>query len=162
MEGREDVSFDLSSWEFEMRRDASYKYRAAPRGASKESPGTRTEQTNSGLHITEHKGFTPFWPSKGNHLHPSAAMRGHFSIEWMAQSSQPAGTEAAAGPGGTHAESLPGFYCRQKPEHLPELEERRSQSLDTFSQHQTSPRNQGEFNPPNALRLKNGSKHNIV
>ncbi|XP_077354561.1 ventrally expressed dharma/bozozok antagonist [Festucalex cinctus] len=38
-------------------------------------------------------------------------MRGHFSIEWMAQSSRqtPAGL---AGLAGTHAESLPGFYRR--------------------------------------------------
>ncbi|XP_022625287.1 homeobox protein vent1-like [Seriola dumerili] len=75
-------------------------------------------------------------------------MRGHFSIEWMAQSSQPAGPQtgsASAGPAacGTHAESLPGFYCRQKSENLPEQqEESRSQSLDSYSpstlQHQTS------------------------
>nr|XP_046231397.1 ventrally expressed dharma/bozozok antagonist isoform X1 [Scatophagus argus] len=57
-------------------------------------------------------------------------MRGHFSIEWMAQSSQPAGTDSvsASGPAacGTHSESLPGFYCRQKSEGLPEQEENRS------------------------------------
>ncbi|XP_055369652.1 ventrally expressed dharma/bozozok antagonist [Betta splendens] len=35
-------------------------------------------------------------------------MRGRFSIEWMAQSSLQAGS--------TRSESLPGFYCRQKPE----------------------------------------------
>ncbi|KAF3849209.1 hypothetical protein F7725_015706 [Dissostichus mawsoni] len=41
-------------------------------------------------------------------------MRGQFSIEWMAQSSQSSGTESSAsGPAtcGTHSESLPGFYC---------------------------------------------------
>ncbi|KAL7377179.1 hypothetical protein ABVT39_023283 [Epinephelus coioides] len=80
-------------------------------------------------------------------------MRGHFSIEWMAQSSQqPAGTEtvSASGPGpaacGTHSESLPGFYCRQKSENVPEQQEARSQGLDGFSlsslQHQTSHSNQ--------------------
>ncbi|XP_029921704.1 ventrally expressed dharma/bozozok antagonist [Myripristis murdjan] len=50
-------------------------------------------------------------------------MRGHFSIEWLAQSSQPAATESlSASTGsmtglstsGTNSESLPGFYCRQK------------------------------------------------
>ncbi|XP_068561671.1 ventrally expressed dharma/bozozok antagonist [Cebidichthys violaceus] len=73
-------------------------------------------------------------------------MRGHFSIEWMSQSSQPAGTEtgSSSGPGpgpgpaacGTHSESLPGFYCRQKSENSPKQQETRS--LDAFSlQHQT-------------------------
>nr|XP_019937379.1 PREDICTED: homeobox protein vent1-like [Paralichthys olivaceus] len=74
-------------------------------------------------------------------------MRGHFSIEWMAQSSQPAGSDTVPTPGptacGTHSESLPGFYCRQKSEKVPEQqEESRSQSLDAYSlstpQHQTS------------------------
>ncbi|XP_059213366.1 ventrally expressed dharma/bozozok antagonist [Centropristis striata] len=71
-------------------------------------------------------------------------MRGHFSIEWMAQSSQPAGTEtpSASGPGpaacGTHSESLPGFYCRQKSENLTEQQETRS-----TLQHQSSHSNQG-------------------
>ncbi|XP_054468988.1 ventrally expressed dharma/bozozok antagonist [Anoplopoma fimbria] len=70
-------------------------------------------------------------------------MRGHFSIEWMAQSSQPAGTETGSssrpgpGPGpvacGTHSESLPGFYCRQKLENSPKQQESRNQSLDAFS-----------------------------
>ncbi|XP_031731120.1 ventrally expressed dharma/bozozok antagonist [Anarrhichthys ocellatus] len=64
-------------------------------------------------------------------------MRGHFSIEWMSQSSQPAGTEtgSSSGPGpaacGTHSESLPGFYCRQKSESSPKQQETRS--LDAFS-----------------------------
>ncbi|XP_041825075.1 ventrally expressed dharma/bozozok antagonist [Melanotaenia boesemani] len=77
-------------------------------------------------------------------------MRGHFSIEWMAQSSQPAGPESSisvSGPAacGTHSESLPGFYCKIKSESLPEEEqqESRSQRLAVFSQnslqHQTSP-----------------------
>ncbi|XP_040013775.1 ventrally expressed dharma/bozozok antagonist [Xiphias gladius] len=78
-------------------------------------------------------------------------MRGHFSIEWMAQSSQPAGSETvpASGPTacGTHSESLPGFYCRQKSENSPkQREENGGQGLDAFSlstlQHQTSLNNQ--------------------
>ncbi|XP_073333563.1 ventrally expressed dharma/bozozok antagonist [Pagrus major] len=73
-------------------------------------------------------------------------MRGHFSIEWMAQSSQPAGTDAVSASGpttcGTHAESLPGFYCKAKSESLTEQEENRSQNLDGVSlQHQTSHNN---------------------
>ncbi|CAG05361.1 unnamed protein product, partial [Tetraodon nigroviridis] len=65
-------------------------------------------------------------------------MRRHFSIEWMAQSSQSADTDAASGPAacGTHSESLPGFYCRQRSENVPE--ENRNQSLKTFNQHQIS------------------------
>ncbi|XP_076614857.1 ventrally expressed dharma/bozozok antagonist [Chaetodon auriga] len=69
-------------------------------------------------------------------------MRGHFSIEWMAQSSQPAGTDAVSASGptacGTHSESLPGFYCRQKSENEPEQEEDRRQGLDAFSLNQSS------------------------
>ncbi|CAJ1070026.1 ventrally expressed dharma/bozozok antagonist [Xyrichtys novacula] len=60
-------------------------------------------------------------------------MRGHFSIEWMAQSSQTAETEtqgSGSGSGpvtcGTNAESLPGFYSRQRPEVLPEQDQNRS------------------------------------
>ncbi|XP_044188639.1 ventrally expressed dharma/bozozok antagonist [Thunnus albacares] len=79
-------------------------------------------------------------------------MRGHFSIEWMAQSSQPTGTEtlAASGPAacGTHSESLPGFYCRQKAENVPEQEQQgldahnlSSSSMSTL-QHQSSHSNQ--------------------
>ncbi|XP_024155275.1 ventrally expressed dharma/bozozok antagonist [Oryzias melastigma] len=53
----------------------------------------------------------------------SAAMRGHFSIEWMAQSSRPAAPPPPGPPGsesgpeacGTNAESLPGFYRRTNP-----------------------------------------------
>lgn len=73
----------------------------------------------------------------------SAAMRRHFSIEWMAQSSQSADTDAASGPAacGTHSESLPGFYCRQRSENVPE--ENRNQSLKTFNQHQISQSAQG-------------------
>ncbi|KAM9337867.1 ventrally expressed dharma/bozozok antagonist [Symphorus nematophorus] len=78
-------------------------------------------------------------------------MRGHFSIEWMAQSSQPAGTETHAVPVpvpvsgptacGTNSESLPGFYCRTKSEHGAEQEENRNH--DGFNlQHQTSHSNQ--------------------
>ncbi|KAE8285366.1 Homeobox protein vent1 [Larimichthys crocea] len=66
-------------------------------------------------------------------------MRGHFSIEWMAQSSQPAGTDPvpASGPTacGTHSESLPGFYCRTKTENGPERDDNRSQSLNAFTSH---------------------------
>ncbi|XP_040914909.1 ventrally expressed dharma/bozozok antagonist [Toxotes jaculatrix] len=78
-------------------------------------------------------------------------MRGHFSIEWMAQSSQSAGPEtvSASGPAacGTHSESLPGFYCRQKSENShEEQEENRSQGLDAYGlrnlQHQSSHNNQ--------------------
>ncbi|XP_041816650.1 ventrally expressed dharma/bozozok antagonist [Chelmon rostratus] len=77
-------------------------------------------------------------------------MRGHFSIEWMAQSSQPARTDAVSASGpttcGTHSESLPGFYCRQKSENEPELQETRSPGLEAFSlntlQHQTTHSNQ--------------------
>lgn len=74
----------------------------------------------------------------------SAAMRGQFSIEWMAQSSQSAGTDAVSGPAacGTHSESLPGFYCRQRSENVPE--ENRNQSLKTFNQHQISQSTQGK------------------
>ncbi|XP_070707229.1 ventrally expressed dharma/bozozok antagonist [Pempheris klunzingeri] len=46
-------------------------------------------------------------------------MRGRFSIEWMAQSSQPAGADAVSACG-THSESLPGFYCRPKSENQQE------------------------------------------
>ena len=61
-------------------------------------------------------------------------MRGHFSIEWMAQSSQPAGTETVSSSGpepgpaacGTHSESLPGYYCRQKSDKVAEHEETRN------------------------------------
>lgn len=72
------------------------------------------------------------------------AMRGHFSIEWMAQSSQSAGTDVLSGPAacGTHSESLPGFYCRQRSENVPEAS--RNQSLKTFNQHQISHGNQGK------------------
>ncbi|XP_061589156.1 ventrally expressed dharma/bozozok antagonist [Cololabis saira] len=40
-------------------------------------------------------------------------MRGHFSIEWMAQSSQPAPPVPVPEACGTDSESLPGFYRRQ-------------------------------------------------
>ncbi|XP_008300202.1 ventrally expressed dharma/bozozok antagonist [Stegastes partitus] len=69
-------------------------------------------------------------------------MRGRFSIEWMAQSSKPAGsgtpTIAASGPAacGTHSESLPGFYHRQKSENVPERQQQQQQgqSCEAFSQ----------------------------
>ncbi|KAF3701637.1 Homeobox protein vex1 Homeodomain transcription factor vex-1 Ventral homeobox protein [Channa argus] len=69
-------------------------------------------------------------------------MRAHFSIEWMAQSSLPAGSESAS-TCGTQSESLPGFYSRQKSESVPRQEQREEtviQDLDGFSaeQQQTS------------------------
>lgn len=66
-------------------------------------------------------------------------MKGHFSIEWMAQSSQPADSEKAPGPAtcGTHSESLPGFYCRQQ-----KFEEAGGQ--DVFTQQQTTQSNLGK------------------
>ncbi|XP_065821645.1 ventrally expressed dharma/bozozok antagonist [Labrus bergylta] len=76
-------------------------------------------------------------------------MRGSFSIEWMAQSSQPAGTERrGSGPTtcGTHAESLPGFYGRQRSPVLPEQESRSHRSAEEFrlssTQQQISQNNQ--------------------
>lgn len=101
----------------------------------------RTSQTSESCWLSAHRSHT-FWTER----YFSAAMRGHFSIEWMAQSSQTAGTDAVSGPAacGTHSESLPGFYCRQKSENVPE--ERRNQSLKTFNQHQISQITQGKFN----------------
>lgn len=66
-------------------------------------------------------------------------MKGHFSIEWMAQSSQPADSEKAPGlpTCGTHSESLPGFYCRQQ-----KFGEARG--LEVFAQQQTSQSSQGK------------------
>lgn len=74
----------------------------------------------------------------------SLTMKGHFSIEWMAQSSQPAHSEEANGPAtcGTHSESLPGFYCRQQKFEEPG-------GLDVFSQQQTYQSNQGKHSPSN-------------
>ncbi|GAA6223652.1 homeobox protein MSX-3-like [Lates japonicus] len=74
-------------------------------------------------------------------------MRGHFSIEWMAQSSQTSAPETGStGSGlaacGTHSESLPGFYCRQRSESLPEQVDSRSQYGLSTLQHQTSHSNQ--------------------
>ncbi|XP_031588844.1 ventrally expressed dharma/bozozok antagonist [Oreochromis aureus] len=81
-------------------------------------------------------------------------MNGHFSIEWMAQSSQQEGSESSnitvSGPTacGTLSESLPGFYCRQKSENIPkqEKQENRSQALEAYSQsilqQQTAPNSQ--------------------
>lgn len=86
----------------------------------------------------------------------SAAMNGHFSIEWMAQSSQQEGSETStitvSGPTacGTLSESLPGFYCRQKSENIPKQkkQENRSQALEAYSQsilqQQTAPNSQGK------------------
>uniref|UniRef100_A0A669F9A0 Ventrally expressed dharma/bozozok antagonist n=1 Tax=Oreochromis niloticus TaxID=8128 RepID=A0A669F9A0_ORENI len=70
-------------------------------------------------------------------------MNGHFSIEWMAQSSQQEGSESSnitvSGPTacGTLSESLPGFYCRQKSENIPkqEKQEKRKQILSFFLSH---------------------------
>lgn len=74
----------------------------------------------------------------------SLTMKGHFSIEWMAQSSQPAHNENAPEPAacGTHSESLPGFYCRQQKFEEPG-------GLDVFSQQQTFQSNQGKRSPSN-------------
>ncbi|XP_051794739.1 ventrally expressed dharma/bozozok antagonist [Acanthochromis polyacanthus] len=77
-------------------------------------------------------------------------MRSHFSIEWMAQSSQSAGSEtpaiAASGPAawGTHSESLPGFYCRPKPENVYEQQQQQSHEAQSqnFVQQQICPKNQ--------------------
>uniref|UniRef100_A0A096MA57 Ventrally expressed dharma/bozozok antagonist n=1 Tax=Poecilia formosa TaxID=48698 RepID=A0A096MA57_POEFO len=73
-------------------------------------------------------------------------MKGHFSIEWLAQSSKPAGPASGPAAWGTHSESLPGFYCKPKPEKLPGPEQQ--QHIDTISQEapqlRTCPRNQGE------------------
>ncbi|XP_012705229.3 ventrally expressed dharma/bozozok antagonist [Fundulus heteroclitus] len=73
----------------------------------------------------------------------SVAMKGHFSIEWMAQSSKPAGPGTFPAAWGTHSESLPGFYCRPKSEKLLEAEQKHSQTLSQEGpEHQTSPSNQ--------------------
>lgn len=119
--------------EFQIRRDASYKYRQAAQGGQ------------SGLYQQQDRAanlLRILRPQRIPSFQSSAAMRGHFSIEWMAQSSHPAGPETISGPAtcGTHSESLPGFYCRHKPEHMPEQEENRS--LNVFNQHQIS--NQGK------------------
>ncbi|XP_072309926.1 ventrally expressed dharma/bozozok antagonist [Eucyclogobius newberryi] len=85
-------------------------------------------------------------------------MKSIFSIEWMAQSSQSTRTEPVSGPRqtneltacGTNSESLPGFYCRQRPKG-----EQESSDLGDYShsglhspQHQTShnaPQNEADF-----------------
>ncbi|XP_045558669.1 homeobox protein vex1-like [Salmo salar] len=71
-------------------------------------------------------------------------MRGHFSIEWLAQSSQALGSTrpsplpsswTSVGPNSTSVtqpESLPGFYCRPKPENQ-ENQARRGQGLNPCS-----------------------------
>nr|XP_015830190.2 ventrally expressed dharma/bozozok antagonist [Nothobranchius furzeri] len=72
-------------------------------------------------------------------------MRGHFSIEWMAQSSRPAGPETSISPAsepagwGTHSDSLPGFY--HKSESLPE-HQHLTASNQRAMQNQTAPKNQ--------------------
>ncbi|XP_074546953.1 ventrally expressed dharma/bozozok antagonist [Halichoeres trimaculatus] len=90
-------------------------------------------------------------------------MRGHFSIEWMAQSSQSAGTEtqgSGSGSGpvtcGTHAESLPGFYCRQRSEVLPEHEENREHQEESSLQHQNS--NTQNNNPASEAGFSSGTE----
>lgn len=98
----------------------------------------------SGLH--QQQTSQTFWHSAFVLLQDGyfpSAMRGHFSIEWMAQSSQSTGTDALPGTAacGTHSESLPGFYCRQKSEIGPEAN--RNQSLKSLNQHQLSHSNQG-------------------
>lgn len=71
-------------------------------------------------------------------------MRGHFSIEWLAQSSQALGSMrpsplpsswSSVGPNSTSVtqpESLPGLYCRPRPENQ-ENQARRGQRLNPFS-----------------------------
>ncbi|XP_034565486.1 ventrally expressed dharma/bozozok antagonist [Notolabrus celidotus] len=87
-------------------------------------------------------------------------MRGRFSIEWMAQSSQPAGTEtqgSGSGSGpvtcGTNAESLPGFYCRQRSEVLPEQEIRSHEDEFSSTQH-TNP----QSNPVSEAGFSSGTE----
>ncbi|XP_068191557.1 ventrally expressed dharma/bozozok antagonist [Antennarius striatus] len=67
-------------------------------------------------------------------------MKGHFSIEWMAQSSRPVGTETGPEPGlstcGTYSDSLPGFYCRNKNQILPQQDNSKSHE-ELSVQHQT-------------------------
>uniref|UniRef100_A0A8C7L3X2 Ventrally expressed dharma/bozozok antagonist n=1 Tax=Oncorhynchus kisutch TaxID=8019 RepID=A0A8C7L3X2_ONCKI len=58
-------------------------------------------------------------------------MRGHFSIEWLAQSSQALGSMRPS-TSVTQPESLPGFYCRPRPENQ-ENQARRGQRLNPFS-----------------------------
>ncbi|XP_024237170.2 paired mesoderm homeobox protein 2-like [Oncorhynchus tshawytscha] len=71
-------------------------------------------------------------------------MWGHFSIEWLAQSSQALGSMrpsplpsswSSVGPNSTSVtqpESLPGFYCRPRPKNQ-ENQARRGQRLNPFS-----------------------------
>lgn len=118
--------------EFELRRDDSYKYRQA---------GTQ-QPTHSSTSAPQRSTSLPAFHPAGLFLQDSShslTMKGHFSIEWMAQSSRPADSEKAPGPAtcGTHSESLPGFYCRQQ-----KFEEARG--LDVFAQQQTSQSNQGK------------------
>lgn len=133
-EGREDVRFDLwaeGAWD---------GGGGAPINTAKLSSEETQDFTSSSNLLALSFSLLQIWT---NGYFP-AAMRGHFSIEWMAQSSQSAGTDTLPGPVacGTHSESLPGFYCRQKSGKLPE--ENRNQGLKTLSQHQLSHNNQGK------------------
>ncbi|XP_043087331.1 ventrally expressed dharma/bozozok antagonist [Puntigrus tetrazona] len=58
-------------------------------------------------------------------------MKGHFSIEWLSQSSQASASSSWVSPGqdvpsasGTASESLPGFYSRWRPENVEDREKR--------------------------------------
>ncbi|KAJ0012854.1 hypothetical protein NQD34_017188 [Periophthalmus magnuspinnatus] len=81
-------------------------------------------------------------------------MKGIFSIEWMAQSSQSTSAESVSGPRlatepttcGTNSESLPGFYCRQRAE---EGEQESSSDIGQYSQSSLhSPQHQTSYNAP--------------
>uniref|UniRef100_A0A672Z413 Ventrally expressed dharma/bozozok antagonist n=1 Tax=Sphaeramia orbicularis TaxID=375764 RepID=A0A672Z413_9TELE len=84
-------------------------------------------------------------------------MKGHFSIEWMAQSSQSTGAELTTC--GTHSESLPGFYCRQRPEHFPAQEQHinRSQSLEAYG-HPRSNMNLLQHRTPHTADFSSGTE----
>lgn len=85
-------------------------------------------------------------------------MKGIFSIEWMAQSSQSTTTELVSGSRhttepttcGTNSESLPGFYSRQKIE----LEqENMSSALGAYNSHNLS--HQTSHNPQGKISERN-------
>lgn len=110
-----------------------------PGRSSPHTPPTSAQQRATSL-----TGFNPAGLFHQDSSH-SLTMKGHFSIEWMAQSSQTAHSEKDPGPAtcGTHSESLPGFYCRQQ-----KFEEARG--LDLFDQQQTSQGIQGKRSPSNS------------
>ncbi|XP_041667526.1 ventrally expressed dharma/bozozok antagonist [Cheilinus undulatus] len=72
-------------------------------------------------------------------------MRGRFSIEWMAQSSQPPQTDRTGSEPttcGTSAESLPGFYSRQRTEEEGRSHSRTEEFHLSSEQQQSSQNNQ--------------------